>query len=82
MADDLIRQGDPADHEGGFFGSNSTDPIEAPTVARDASSRPISMEAAFPPRDVGLSLRRRVGQLGPGMRAANVTGVTLHLHLQ
>lgn len=80
MPDDLVGHQDPADHKKeGFFGGYTTDPVEAPTLARDriveteniAGSVPTSGLWFFSDDEGWFSSVQ--GYVGSG-----VTGVTVH----
>ena len=68
MPDHLVGRQDPADHtKKGFFGGYTTDPVEAPTVARDRIVETENMAGSVPTGVSGLPSRRWVVQLGPGL---------------
>lgn len=80
IPDDLVGHQDPADHtKEGFFGGYTTDPVEAPTLARDrivetenmAGSVPTSGLLFFSDDEEWFSSVQ--GYVGSG-----VTGVTVH----
>ena len=80
MPDDLVGRKDPADHtEEGFFGGSTTDPVEAPALARDRIVETENMAGSVPTagrwpfsNDQGWfsSVQGYVG--------SDVTGVTVH----
>ncbi len=80
MPDDLVGHQDPADaREKGFFGGYTTDPVEAPTLARDRIVETENMAGSVPTpglwpfsHDMGWfsSVQGYVGR--------DVTGVTVH----
>ena len=79
MSDDLVRQKDPADHGAGFFGNYSTDPDEAPTVARDRIVETDSMEGSVPtPGRLPFITHDGYVTWVQGYVGSDVTGVTLH----
>src|SRR3954454_14775190 len=79
MSDDLIGQQNPADHEHGFFGSYSTDPVEAPTMARDRIVQTDSMEGSVPtPGRWPFTTHDGYVTWVQGYVGSDVTGVTLH----
>jgi hypothetical protein len=79
MPDDLVGHQDPADHrEGGFFGGYTTDPVEAPTPARDRIVEFESMAGSVPAP--GLWPFNNDGYFSSveGYVGSDVTGVTVH----
>jgi hypothetical protein len=80
MPDDLVGQEDPADHkEEGFFGTYDTDPVEAPTLARDRIVETESMEGSVPtPGLWPFSNDEGWFRWVQGYVGSDVTGVTVH----
>jgi len=80
MPDDLVGQEDPADHkEEGFFGTYDTDPVEAPTLARDRIVETESMEGSVPtPGLWPFSSDEGWFRWVQGYVGSDVTGVTVH----
>ncbi|HST81818.1 MAG TPA: hypothetical protein VLL08_08810 [Kineosporiaceae bacterium] len=79
MSDDLVRQGVRADHKAGFFGNYSTDPGEAPTLARDRIVEFVSMggSVSTPGRWPFTTDKEWVSWV-QGYVGSDVTGVTVH----
>lgn len=80
MPDDLLGHQDPADHkEGGFFGAYDTDPVEAPTLARDRVVETESMEGSVPsPGLWPFSDDEEWFNWVQGYVGSDVTSVTVH----
>ncbi|HSU02124.1 MAG TPA: hypothetical protein VLK03_06205 [Nocardioides sp.] len=80
MPDDLVGQEDPAAHRSlGFFGSYSTDPAEAPSVARNGIAVTGAMEGSVPrPSIWPFGDDDGWFSLVEGYVGAGVTGVTVH----
>ncbi|CAN5410059.1 hypothetical protein BH10ACT10_BH10ACT10_14450 [soil metagenome] len=80
MRGDLVGEHDLANHpKEGFFGSYDTDPVEAPTPARDRIVETESMEGGVP--SSGLWLFRSGEEWFSWVRGyvgSDVTGVTVH----
>ena len=80
MPDDLVGNRDPADHkEKGFFGTYDTEPVEAPTLARDSIVEAGSMQGSV--RTPGaLPFTTDDGWFSwvEGYVGSDVTGVTVH----
>lgn len=80
MPDDLVGHQDPTDHkEEGFFGTYDTDPVEAPTLARDRIVETDSMQGSVPTPGV-LPFTTDDGWFSwvQGYVGSDVTGVTVH----
>jgi hypothetical protein len=80
MPDDLVGHQDPADHrEEGFFGTYDTDPVEAPTPARDRIVETESMAGSVPTPG-HWPFRNDEGWFSwvEGYVGSDVTGVTVH----
>jgi hypothetical protein len=80
MPDDLVGHQDPAKHkEEGFFGGYTTDPVEAPTPARDRIVETESMAGSVPTPGPGL-FSNDEGWFSSveGYVGSDVTGVTVH----
>lgn len=80
MPDDLVGRQDPADHkEEGFFGTYDTDPVEAPTLARDRIVETESMLGSVPTPGV-LPFTTDDGWFSwvKGYVGSDVTGVSVH----
>jgi hypothetical protein len=79
MSNDLIGRENPADHEVGFFGDYSTDPVEAPTMARDRIVQTDSTggSVSTPGRWPFTTDEEWVSWV-QGYVGSDVTGVTVH----
>ena len=80
MPDDLVGHQDPADHrEEGFFGGYTTDPVEAPTPARDRIVEFESMAGSVPAPGL-WPFNNDDGWFSSveGYVGSDVTGVTVH----
>jgi hypothetical protein len=80
MPDDLVGHQDPAEHKKeGFFGGYTTDPVEAPTLARDRIVETASMDGSVPTRHLWF-FRNGEGWFTSvqGYVGSGVTGVTVH----
>jgi hypothetical protein len=79
MPNELIGQEDPANHETGFLANYSTDPVEAPTVARDRIVQTGSEEGSVPtPGRLPFTTHKGYVSWVQGYVGSDVTGVTLH----
>jgi threonine dehydrogenase-like Zn-dependent dehydrogenase len=80
MPDDLVGRQDPADHsEEGFFGGYTTDPVGAPTLARDRIVETDSMAGSVPiPGLWPFSDHEGWFSSVQGYVGRDVTGVTVH----
>lgn len=80
MRDDLVGNQDPADHrEEGFFGGYTTDPVGAPTLARDRIVEFESMAGSVPTPGLWLfSDDEGWFSSVQGYVGSDVTGVTVH----
>ena len=80
MPDDLVGHQDPADHrKEGFFGGYTTDPVEAPTLARDRIVETESMAGSVPtPGLWPFSDDEGWFSSVQGYVGSDVTGVTVH----
>jgi hypothetical protein len=81
MPDNLVGHQDPADHKDeGFFGTYDTDPVEAPTLARDRLVETESMEGSVPtPGLWPFSTDEERFSWIQGYVGSDVTSVTVHL---
>jgi len=80
MPDDLVGHQDPADHmKEGFFGDYTTDPVEAPTLARDRIVETENMAGSVPTPGLWL-FSNDEGWFSSvqGYVGSDVTGVTVH----
>ena len=80
MPDHLVGRQDPADHtKKGFFGGYTTDPVEAPTVARDRIVETENMAGSVPAPGL-WPFRHDDGWFSSvqGYVGRDVTGVTVH----
>jgi hypothetical protein len=80
MPDDLVGSRDPADHkEKGFFGTYDTEPVEAPTLARDRIVEAASMQGSVR-TPCALPFTTDDGWFSwvEGYVGSDVTGVTVH----
>ena len=80
MPDDLVGNQDPANHKGeGFFGGYTTDPVEAPTPARDRIVETENMVGSVPTSGLWL-FKNEEGWFSSvqGYVGSDVTGVTVH----
>jgi hypothetical protein len=80
MPDDLVGQRDPANHtKKGFFGTYDTDPVEAPTPARDHIVETNSMAGSVrTPGRWPFSTDEGWFSWIQGYAGTDVTGVTVH----
>jgi hypothetical protein len=80
MPDDLVGHQDPADHKDeGFFGTYDTDPVEAPTLARDRIVETESMAGSVrTPGRWPFSTDEGWFSWVQGYVGSDVTGVTVH----
>jgi hypothetical protein len=80
MPDGLVGKEDPADHRGeGFFGTYDTDPVEAPTLARDRIVETESTAGSVPtPGLWPFSNDEGWFSSVQGYVGSDVTGVTVH----
>ncbi len=79
VPDDLVGRGVPPDHQEGFFGSYSTDPVEAPTLARGRIDEAGSMGGSVStPRPWPLSDDEGWFSWVEGYVGSDVTGITVH----
>lgn len=80
MPDDLVGHQDPADHKDeGFFGTYDTDPVEAPTLARDRIVETENMAGSVPtPGPWFFSDDEGWFSSVQGYVGSGVTGVTVH----
>lgn len=79
MPDDLVGRQDPADHtKEGFFGGYTTDPVEAPTLARDRIVETESMSGSVPTPGLWFFSNEGWFSSVQGHVGSGVTGVTVH----
>ena len=79
MPDDLVGSHDGAVRRSGFFGSYDTDPVEAPTPARDGIIETESAGGAVTlPDRLGVGTMEGWFSWVTGYAGSDVTGVTVH----